>query len=423
MTGQTSGLAPCGVRHVPMIAPFTPIVAEAGERAVYAVFWRKGRPAGGQLLLRGELPVPAAAVPTLAAAASGRSVAMMTPGLEEESEGESERETKEKATETSSIQRVLPSVSVVICTRDRAPDLHRCLVSLSRCVPAPGEIIVVDNAPDDDASEAVVRLHPAVRYIREPRPGLSHARNAGVRASSGAIVAFTDDDVEVSAEWIARIAAPFSDSEIACVTGIVLPADLSGDGACLFEFTIGAFGKEFRRRRYDRAFLQREWWHAPDVWRIGAGANMALRREIFAKIGLFDPRLGAGASGCSEDSEFWFRLLHRGHVCLYDPAAVVYHYHRPDRIGLSRQLRAYSRGHVVALFVQYAQDRRPCHLVRAFVILPWYYLKSAIRALRQHDRDRLALIVPQLRGWLESPIHALRWLRRDGPPRLAGDTP
>ena len=413
MSGQPSGLAPCGLRHVPMTAPFAPITAAAGERAVYVVFWREGRPAGGLVLLAGELPVPAAAVPALAAAAVGRSVAIMTPEPEKETEGASEDDAGGSGS--------LPTVSVVVCTRDRAEDLNRCLVSLSRCTPAPAEIIVVDNAPTNGTTEAVVRLHPGVRYVREPRAGLSHARNTGVRTAAGSIIAFTDDDVEVSTDWIVRIAAPFADPEGACVTGIVLPADLSGEAACLFEFTVGAFGKEFAPKRYERTFLDREWWRAPDVWRVGAGASMAIRRQAFAEVGLFDPRLGAGASGCSEDSEFWFRLLQAGRVCIYDPAAVVFHHHRSDLTGLSRQLRAYTRGHVVALFVQFAQDRRPCHLVRVFGIMPWHFLKTTIRALRQRDRARLAVVVPQFRGWFESPIHALRWLRRDGPPRLSGD--
>src|SRR5438034_287760 len=73
------------------------------------------------------------------------------------------------------------------------------------------------------------------------------------------------------------------------------------------------------------------------VWRIGCGANMAFRRAAFAKVGLFDTRLGAGASGCSEDSELWYRLLATGGVCHYEPSAVVYHYHRSDWSSLRRQ--------------------------------------------------------------------------------------
>lgn len=410
MSGRPADLAPCGLRHVSLAGPFAPIEAASGERAVYTVFWRHGRPVGFRILLAGELPVPVAAVPPVAADTAGPIVAAED----------------EAAFATSPPPAV--SVSVVICTRDRPQDLTRCLASLGRCVPPPCEVIVVDNAPRNDATAQAVRAFPGVRYVREDRPGLSLARNAGIKAAAGEIVAFTDDDVELPEDWIARLAAPFTDPEVACVTGLVLPADLSSEAACLFEFGVGGFGHALRRRRFDRDYLRTDWWRPPDVWKMGAGANMAMRRSAFAEVGLFDPRLGAGASGCSEDSELWFRLLRAGHVCQYDPAAVVFHHHRGDRPALYRQLRAYARGHVVALFVQFAQDRRPAHLVRAFALMPWWYLKLVLRALRTRDRDLLAIVRPQFIGCLEGPFHAVVWLRRDGPPRLApaqasGDRP
>ena len=405
MTTRAADLAPCGVRHVPLAGPFAPIEAAPGERAVYAVFWRHGRPAGVRILLSGELPVPAAAVPPLAADAVGPILAV------------------EEEAAFAAPQPLSKTVSVVICTRNRPEDLTRCLASLERCVPSPSEVIVVDNAPGNDATEQAVRAFPGIRYVREDRPGLSHARNAGVWAATGEIVAFTDDDVELPEEWIARLTAPFADPEVASVTGLVLPAELATDAACLFEFAIGGLGKSLLRRRFDPSYLRTDWWRPPDVWKIGAGANMAMRRAAFAEVGLFDPRLGAGASGCSEDSEFWFRLLRTGHACLYDPAAVVFHHHRGDRAALSRQLRAYIRGHVVALFVQFLQDRRPAHLIRAFAIMPWYYFKQTIAALRRRDRELLAIVLSQFRGWLEGPFQALIWLRRDGPPRLAPSHP
>lgn len=326
MNNQSRELAPCGVRHVAITAPFEPITAEAGERSLYVVFWRHGRPIGSRLLLAAELPVPAVAVPALAADAAGRAEAM-----NERVEAPSEKLGPPRR------------VSVVVCTRDRPEDLRRCLTALVRCTPAPAEILVVDNAPTNDVGAQVAQAFPAVRYIREPRPGLSHARNTGTQAAVGEIVAFTDDDVEVAPDWIARGAAPFDDPAVACVTGVVLPASLSEDAACRFEFEIGGFGKELASRRFDAAALDRGWWRAPEVWKIGAGANMMVRRQVFAEIGLFDPRLGAGASGCSEDSELWFRLLRAGRVCRYDPAAVVFHHHRPDWPALAPAPRLRSR--------------------------------------------------------------------------------
>ncbi len=393
-------LAPCGLRHIVLESPFAPITPAPGEQGVYAVFWRQGRPVGLRVLLAAETPVPAEAVPAIAADAAGRAVAA------------------DPAEAFDPPPPLARRVSVVICTRDRAQDLTRCLASLARCTPPPSEIIIVDNSPSDDSTAAALRAFPGVRYIREDRPGLSHARNAGVRAATGEILAFTDDDVELPQDWIARLAAPFADPAVGCVTGLVLPADLSGEAACLFEFEIGGFGKVLHRQRFEPAYLQSDWWRPPDVWKMGAGANMAMRRAVFAETGLFDPRLGAGASGCSEDSEFWFRLLRAGHVCLYDPAVVVFHHHRSDRAGLIRQLRAYSRGHVTALFVHFAQDRRPAHLIRAFFLMPRYYLRQVFRALLQRDRSLLSIVVPQLRGCLEGVLQAPFWLRREGPPRL-----
>ncbi len=393
------GLAPCGIRHVDLDAPLEALAPGASERAIYALFWRGGRPVGWRLLLAGELPAPASAIPAVAAEAAGKAMAL-------------------DGSDADPPAGPRPSVTVVVCTRDRPEDLRRCLASLLACDPAPDGIVVVDNAPRGRETEAVVRLAGRATYLLEPRPGLSHARNAGVRAATSEIVAFTDDDVEVTPDWIARLAAPFAEPDVACVTGFVIPAALETEAACLFEFEIGGFGHEMARRRFDRSYLRRGWWRSPEVWKIGAGANMAIRRTAFAEVGLFDPRLGAGASGCSEDSELWFRLLRAGRICRYDPAAVVYHHHRADRAALDRQLRAYSRGHSVALFAEFAQDRRICHLIRAFAVMPYFHLRAAVRASLRGDRARLAVIAPQLRGCLEGPFSALRWMRRPGPPPL-----
>jgi hypothetical protein len=69
--------------------------------------------------------------------------------------------------------------------------------------------------------------------------------------------------------------------------------------------------------------------------------------------------------------------------------------------------------------VQFGQDRQVRHLVRAFAVMPWYYVRSGLRAWRHGDRDRLAITLQQLRGCLAGPIHALRLLRPYSRPRLA----
>jgi GT2 family glycosyltransferase len=393
---EIARVAPCAIRHIDLEQPLPDLQVGPGEGGLYAVFWRQGRPVGMLLFARAELPVTASALASVAATTVGT---QSDPDPVPETEGRGD-------------------VSVVICTRDRPQDLARCLKSLLDCSPGPLEILVVDNAPQDDLTRNLVSGFAGVTYLREPLRGLSHARSCGARAARGGIVAFTDDDVEVSSNWIARVSAPFDDPEVACVTGLVLPATLSSEASCLFEFQIGGFGKNVRPVRFTPDFVTPAWWRSPEVWKIGAGANMAIRRSAFAKVGLFDPRLGAGASGCSEDSEFWFRLLRAGSVCQYDPAAVVFHYHRADRNALARQLRPYACGHVVALYASFLQDRRIGHLIRVFMVIPLYYCGLLADALVRRDRTALSLLFPQLRGFMDGHLQAVRWLRKDGPPPL-----
>jgi len=116
----------------------------------------------------------------------------------------------------------MSGITVVVCTRDRAPSLARCLASLARLDPPAAEVLVVDNAPRDGSTREAVAATP-FRYVREERPGLDNARNRGIAEARGDIIAFTDDDVEVDPRWIGALATAFQDPGIAGVTGRVLP--------------------------------------------------------------------------------------------------------------------------------------------------------------------------------------------------------
>jgi hypothetical protein len=94
-----------------------------------------------------------------------------------------------------------PTVTAVICTRDRPDRLKRCLTSLTN-ISFPGEfpsahleILVVDNAPRNNDAETVVRAYPPVRYICEKKPGLDFARNRAWKEARGQVIAYLDDDV------------------------------------------------------------------------------------------------------------------------------------------------------------------------------------------------------------------------------------
>ncbi|TXS35448.1 glycosyltransferase family 2 protein, partial [Streptomyces sp. uw30] len=147
-----------------------------------------------------------------------------------------------------------PDISVVIATHNRCELLRRCLDSLLR-MEYPGsafEVIVVDNAPADDAAEQLVReaYSPRVRYVREPVAGLARARNRGLTAARGGIVAFTDDDTLVDSRWLSALAEAFSGNQaIGCVTGLIAPAELQTEAQAVLERHNG-FGKGYDTRTW-----------------------------------------------------------------------------------------------------------------------------------------------------------------------------
>ena len=177
----------------------------------------------------------------------------------------------------------LPSVTVAVCTRDRAADLSRCLEALDALAPAADEIIVVDNGSRDPAVRAVVAVHPRARYVLEPEAGLDRARNRAIAEASSDIVAFTDDDVVVDVAWVGALRRALADDRRfrqspawSCRSSSRRPHRCcssatagSGEGSgARFMASIGG-------RRAGGAV------HG-GAGKFGTGANMAFRRSVFA---------------------------------------------------------------------------------------------------------------------------------------------
>ena len=253
-----------------------------------------------------------------------------------------------------------PSISVVVCTRNRPDDLRRCLESLCSLQPAPLEILVVDNAPDSDSSRRVVAGLPTpVRYVVEPRPGLSWARNRGIVESAGEVIAFTDDDVTVDTLWVGRVQQAFAGNPAAgAVTGLVCPSELDTLAQAQFEVH-GGFGRGFAPRWFHPARARRRLhWKACETGRFGTGANMAFRRTVFERLGLFAPELGAGTrTEGGEDLEMLYRVIKHGIPVAYEPRALAWHRHRRETGALVRQMHGWGVGYLA--FVNHARRLFP----------------------------------------------------------------
>ncbi|WP_300972947.1 glycosyltransferase [Sphingomonas sp. LHG3406-1] len=420
--------APAAVRHVDLRRA-EPAVPDAG--LVLDIFWWGDLPVGSRTSIRAELPLgegqlQAIAAELMAEQLAGREVALGAP-LVAGNEGRPHAVLGVgRAAAFSHVAERLQSlssrapcdageVSLIICTRDRPEALGRCLVSLAHQQSLPGELIVVDNSAGGSARQ-VCSEFGQVTYVHEPEPGLSRARNAGVRRARGSILVFTDDDVEAHPGWLSEIVRTFGEHDVDCITGLVLPAALETEAQCEFQFTLGAFGGSFVPVLFDHRFFAETKPHGAQVWRIGAGANMAFRRRAFERAGLFDERLGAGASGCSEDSELWYRLLALGGSCLHEPRAVVLHHHRASWSALLDQMRVYMRGHVSALVAQAdAFGDRAC-LKRIGWQLPRYFVRTGLKSLARGRGRRLRILLAEVRGWLEGLTYLVRprWRRRRG---------
>lgn len=293
------------------------------------------------------------------------------------------------------------TASIVICTHKRPQALAGCLAAIAPEIAARREVIVVDNDPDAE-SEAVVRAVAGVSYVREPCPGLSRARNAGIAAATGEIVVFVDDDVRPESGWADALLQAFDNDAVAIVCGLALPDALETEAQIAFQYKLGFGGMQLAPLRFDAGFLQ-GWRRGVPVWQIGAGANMAVRRSTALQLGGFDERIGPGAAGgCGDDSEFWHRALFSGAVIHYEPLSIVRHQHRRGWSNLKRQAQGYGFGHVVALFVQHARDRDHGDLARVFLTLPHYYarrlLRTPFRRWLRGDPDRL--LWSEIRGYL-----------------------
>jgi len=253
-------------------------------------------------------------------------------------------------------------ISVVVCTRDRPLILATCLQRLSRLG---GDVvfIIVDNAPSTDETrgcfDRVVGDDTRFRYVREPVPGLSTARNRGLAEATTRYVAFTDDDVQVDPLWAKAILTGFTRDPLAgCVTGLVPPAELDDPAQQFFDRRY-TWSAHLEPRVFDLAGRSDGSSLYPySAGIFGTGANFAFDRELLIGLGGFDQALGAGSpAGGGEDLDAFVRVLRAGRSLVYEPSAIVWHVHRADARALRRQLFHYGVG-LTAFLTKYALDRR-----------------------------------------------------------------
>ncbi len=309
-----------------------------------------------------------------------------------------------------------PLVTVIVCTRNRAQGLLRCLHSI-RCLRYSNlEILVVDNAPADDSTmDAVLQAageDARLRYVRETRPGLSVARNRGLREARGELIAYTDDDVRVDPLWVDAILRGFRRrADVGCVTGLVASASLERRAEQYFDARVG-WSSSCEQRLFEAKASRadsRLHPYAPGVF--GTGANVAFESDAIRALGGFDESLGAGSPTCGgEDLDAFVRLLRSGQTLSYEPAALVWHEHRVSETDLQKQMYAYGKGLSAYLCKFLFARGSGLDVARRLVVGVLHAGRLARRSRTAANRSGVArgLLTAELRGWLAGPWAYLR---------------
>ena len=209
-----------------------------------------------------------------------------------------------------------PQLSLIVATLGREVELARCLRSLAAQTSSDFEVVVVDQNVDDRVVALLdrERVPFPLTHARAP-PGLSRARNVGLRLARGNIVGFPDDDCWYDADIVARVLQFFAEHPSA--------HGLSGGGAA------GAGGAP--RGRFARG---ERWVTAARAWTQGMSSAIFLRQDLIAAVGPFDEALGVGSGTlwpAAEETDYLLRAVGRGARIWYEPRFAIHHPGTPDQ--------------------------------------------------------------------------------------------
>lgn len=247
--------------------------------------------------------------------------------------------------------------SIIIATYRRARLLEQTLGSLGRLRRRDliAEVLLIDNGQDGATQKAVraAASNLPVRLLIEPVPGKNRALNRAVPEARGDLLVFTDDDVVVDPDWLVELVEGAGRwPDMAVFGGRIRP-----------QWPMGA-EPPFEHPFWRHAYAIADWGSPEGYYSAGRvfGANMAIRRSVFASGWAFAPELGPQGSDDyipGGETEFTWRLERSGFSAVYLPRALVFHQIRPEQLELAwLYRRAFRKGR------REFQKRPPAHGVR-----------------------------------------------------------
>ena len=278
-----------------------------------------------------------------------------------------------------------PDCTICICTRNRVRYLGPTIeAALKQELPnGRFEILVVDNGSTDGTSGMVAERFRAgtrapVRCIREETPGLSRARNRAIAETASDILLFLDDDAIPEPGWLAALADAFASApDIDVVGGAVIPVYEGGRPDWFPARAENIFHPNIQAKGLQRVYYP----HYP------YGANIAFRRSVFSRVGLFREDLGYRGNSLmpAEETELLLRIEKSGGRILYEPKAIVRHL-----IPASRTSRSYLRRR----YFMMGRGHHELEKTRRHDIEPWggrEIIKAFSRAYREYNSSASAI--------------------------------
>lgn len=223
-----------------------------------------------------------------------------------------------------------PKVSVVICAYNAERTMDSCLASLKELNYPNYEVIVVNDGSGDRTLE-ITQRYDNVRLISQENKGLSVARNVGIAAATGEIVAFTDSDCTVDPDWLTYLVAKFLDSGLAAVGG----PNLSPPEESLVPTCVAV-----------SPGVPTHVLLSDQVAEHIAGCNMAFRREVLQEINCFNPLFRAAG----DDVDICWRLQDKGYTIGFTPTAIVWHFRRNTVAAYLKQQQGYGKAEALIYF-------------------------------------------------------------------------
>jgi glycosyltransferase involved in cell wall biosynthesis len=277
-------------------------------------------------------------------------------------------------------------LSVVVPTRNRPDHAGPCVASIL-ANPGSFELVLIDQS-DTNATELAMQPYhcdPRFRIVRTTTRGASNARNLGVSETSRPLIAFTDDDCRVAADWLQQVANIFAADPAADMLygRVTIPAHLKGKG----------FAADFEphRREYHGEFP------AVDVpW--GIGANMSVRRSLLERIGGFDVLLGPGAPfNAGEEFDLMIRALASGSKVVNAAEVQVEHLGVREGDEASKLMRGYGIS-VGATLAKHVRLRTPDSIGLALAWVIHFGFTGLRNALSGKRPSGLGLVAGLFKG-------------------------